>query len=309
MEPNIFEKPKTQKLLLVDDEPANIQVLHNVLADDGYDFIFATDGDTALTLATAQAPDVILLDVMMPDMDGYEVCRRLKNDPTTSNIPVIFITALDQMEDEEKGLNLGAIDYLKKPLGPSIARARVRNHLQLKSYRDRLEKMAMYDGLTGIANRQYFDHYFDAELKRASRSNSFISLILMDIDHFKQFNDNCGHAAGDECLKKVAKALAETLERPSDLAARYGGEEFVCVLPNTQPDGAQKVSGQLLDAVRSLNITHEHSSAASVVTVSLGCVTVNGETALDAQRIIQATDQRLYKAKHDGRNRAVIDIV
>lgn len=292
-----------QKILLVDDESVNIQILHGILDEGDYEFIFATDGATALDLAIEQAPDIILLDVMMPGMDGYEVCRRLKGASLTRNIPIIFVTALNQMEDEEKGLTLGAIDYVAKPLSPAIVRVRVKNHLELKRFRDRLENMAMFDGLTEIANRRRFDDFLDTEWKRAGRNKTPLSIILMDIDFFKPFNDHYGHAAGDECLKKVAKTLANCLERPADLVARYGGEEFVCVLPETGEEGAGNVAGQLSEAIRAMQVPHEYSKVADVVTMSLGCLTATGDDHMTPTQIIQEVDKLLYQSKEGGRNR------
>ena len=292
-----------QKILLVDDEPTNIQILHGILDQGGYEFFFAADGASALEQAAEQAPDIILLDVMMPGMDGYEVCRRLKSEPLTKDIPVIFITALNQMEDEEKGLTLGAIDFVTKPLSPAIVRVRVKNHLDFKMSRDRLENMALFDGLTGIPNRRRFDDFLEIELKRAGRNRAPLSLILMDIDFFKPFNDNYGHAAGDECLKKVALALSGSIERPADLVARYGGEEFVCVLPETGESGARTVAEQLCGAVQAAAVPHEFSKAAKVVTMSLGCLTVAGARDITPDQIIQEADKLLYNSKEAGRNR------
>ena len=298
---------KKSKILLVDDEPTNIQVLHGILDEGGYDFIFATDGASALEQAAQQAPDIILLDVMMPGMDGYEVCRRLKRDSLTQGIPVIFVTALKQMEDEEKGLEIGAIDYVTKPLSPAIVRVRVKNHLNLKMARDRLENMAMFDGLTGIANRRRFDDYLAIEWKRAGRNKTPLSIFLMDIDFFKPFNDSYGHAAGDECLKKVAASLAAQLDRPADLLARYGGEEFVCVLPETEGGGALKVAEQFLEAVRAIKVPHEFSAAADVVTMSMGCLTVMGGADLAPAGIIERVDKLLYQSKESGRNKVTAE--
>lgn len=304
--PNVIEKK--QKILLVDDEPTNIQVLHGILEDDGYEFFFAMDGESAIEQVDRQAPDIVLLDIMMPEMDGYEVCRRLKRNQSTAGIPIIFVTALNQPEDEEKGLNLGAIDYITKPLGAAIVRARVRNHLQLKAYRDQLEEIAMFDALTGIANRRSFDQFLEAEWKRARRSDKPLSLILMDIDYFKPFNDNYGHGAGDECLKKVAGALARGLNRPADLVARYGGEEFVCVLPDTDSEGAVQVANQLLEEVRAAGVPHKYSQAADVVTMSLGCLTVAHAGEFEPETMVHEADKLLYQAKEGGRNRVVSDV-
>ena len=225
-------EPARQTVLIVDDAPANIEVLSEALSDE-YEVLFATSGQDALDVAAEQHPDLILLDVMMPEMDGYEVCTRLKGDTKTQTIPIIFVTAMDHEEEETKGLNVGAIDYLAKPIRPAIVRARVRNHLELKRYRDNLECLSSTDGLTGIANRRRFDEFLDREWLRARRCQTPLSLILMDIDLFKGYNDHYGHLAGDDCLRHLAREMTACLRRPTDLVARYGGEEFACLLPDT----------------------------------------------------------------------------
>jgi PleD family two-component response regulator len=177
------------RILVVDDIPANIKTLNAILADD-YNVIFATDWRKGLELAEQKSPDIILLDIMMPDMDGYEICQRLKADVATREIPVIFITALDGEADEEKGLAIGAADYITKPFRPAIVRLRVANHLQLKLHRDRLESLTMTDGLTEIANRRRFDQHLDQEWRRCARMQTPLSAIMVDIDYFKAFNDS-----------------------------------------------------------------------------------------------------------------------
>jgi PleD family two-component response regulator len=217
---------KKQSVLIVDDMVSNIEILSGVLGSE-YDVLFATSGKDALDIAHDQTPDLILLDVVMPDMDGYEVCAKLKADEKTRDIPVIFVTAMDQEEDESKGLNAGVIDYITKPVRSSIVKARVRNHLELKRYRDLLKELSTVDGLTGIPNRRRFDEVLESEWRRARRNQTPLSLLLMDIDFFKAYNDHYGHVAGDDCLRQLAKGLAEIVRRPADLVARYGGEEFV----------------------------------------------------------------------------------
>lgn len=292
------------KILIVDDEPANIDLLAAVLEEDG-EILFATSGSAALSMAERERPDIVLLDVVMPDLDGYEVCRRLKDNPETAQIPVVFITALDQETDEETGLNLGAVDYVAKPISAPITRARVRTHLELKRHRDRLANLAYLDGLTGVANRRRFDEYASVEWRRARRHGRWMSVILIDVDEFKRFNDHYGHLQGDVCLKRVAGALRKIIHRPADLLARYGGEEFACVLPETPPDGARAIAEQMRQIVEQLHIPHSQASAASHVTISLGIasVVVDHETELD--EALAAADSRLYEAKAAGRNRAV----
>lgn len=300
-----------QTLLIVDDEPTNVQALANLLKDD-YRIQVANHGEKALELlrrGRPQLPDLILLDIQMPGIDGYEVCLRVKEDPATSAIPIIFVTARDTASEEEHGLNLGAVDYITKPFSPAIVRARVRTHMSLKRKTDLLEQYALLDGLTGIPNRRHFDTQYENEVKRSLRARHPLSVIMMDIDHFKAFNDHYGHGAGDECLQKVAEAMRGVLHRPGDLVCRYGGEEFAALLPGTDWNGAQETAHRLREAVETAAIPHAHSSAGPVVTLSLGTATQDPvkeqEQDPDAARtaLLQRADQALYAAKRAGRNR------
>ncbi|MBF0449045.1 MAG: diguanylate cyclase [Magnetococcales bacterium] len=297
---------KQGTILIVDDERFNITVLKDLL-DPDYDTMVAKNGRQALErVSSAELPDLILLDVMMPEMNGYEVCEHLKNDPRTAPIPVIFISALNQVGDEAKGLALGAIDYISKPFSPDLVLLRIQNHMIFKKMSDRFKDMATLDGLTGIANRRRFDLFLDQEWHRSTRSKSPLSLILMDIDFFKPFNDNYGHALGDECLKKVAQTLAACMSRATtDLIARYGGEEFVCVLPETDLDGAIKMGEELRQAISDLNFPHEHSKVANHVTISLGAVTIIPTQESKLEDLVSSADKLLYQAKEQGRNRLV----
>jgi diguanylate cyclase (GGDEF)-like protein len=290
------------RILIVDDIPANIKSLNAILADD-YNVIFATDWRKGLELAGRMSPDIILLDIMMPDMDGYEICRRLKSESETREIPVIFITALDTEADEEKGLSFGAADYITKPFRPVIVRLRVRNHLQLKLQRDRLESLTMTDGMTGIANRRRFDQHLDEEWRRCSRMHTPLSAIMMDIDHFKAFNDNYGHTVGDDCIRDIAQALVTVPTRAGDLVARYGGEEFACLLPGTDAEGALMIADRLLGAVNDLEIPHAWSNVAGSVSISAGVGTMIPTHDCDSERLIKMADEMLYEAKNAGRNR------
>jgi diguanylate cyclase (GGDEF)-like protein len=288
--------------LIVDDIPANIKSLNAILADD-YNVIFATDWRKGLELAGRMSPDIILLDIMMPDMDGYEICRRLKSDSETREIPVIFITALDGEADEEKGLSFGAADYITKPFRPAIVRLRVRNHLQLKLQRDRLESLTMTDGMTEIANRRRFDQHLDDEWRRCARMHIPLSAIMMDIDHFKAFNDNYGHTAGDDCIRDIAQALATVPTRAGDLVTRYGGEEFACLLPGTDAEGARTIAERLLDAVNDLAIPHAWSNVTGSVSISAGVGTMIPTRDGEPGMLIKMADEMLYEAKNAGRNR------
>ncbi|MCW9040943.1 MAG: PleD family two-component system response regulator [Rhodospirillales bacterium] len=295
-------------VLIIDDEPSNIEILNAVLEGE-CDVLFATSGEDGLALVQSERPDLILLDVMMPDMDGYEVIGRLKGEPDLKDIPVIFVTARSEESDEARGLEAGAIDYIIKPISAPIVRMRVRNHLELKRYRDLLQDLSIRDGLTGLPNRRRYDEFMEQEWARARRNETPLSVILMDIDHFKQFNDTYGHAAGDDCLQKVGAALKEVVRRPADLVARYGGEEFVCVLPDTDSEGATQVAEAVREAVSALGIPHAHSSAADHVTMSLGVATMIPQGEVPPGIIAEKADVYLYEAKEAGRNRVIAGTV
>lgn len=291
-------------ILIVDDVPANVQVLGEALHAD-YQVKVAGSGIQALQIASAEPhPDLILLDVMMPGMDGFEVCRHLKSNPQTWRIPVIFVTAKDEESDEELGLNLGAVDYLTKPISITIAKARIRNHIRLKQQADLLESISLVDALTHIPNRRRFDEAIDAEWKRAAREKTLLSLLMIDIDHFKEYNDHYGHGAGDVCLQAVAAALQSGVSRPGDLVARYGGEEFVVVLPETPKEAACQIAMRLCENVHNLKLTHAYSSTGPFVTVSIGCATAMSYLEMGPHSLLlDEADRMLYQAKKAGRNR------
>jgi diguanylate cyclase (GGDEF)-like protein len=289
-------------VLIVDDEPANIHVLAAAL-QDSCELRFATDGDSALRLVAEAPPDLVLLDVLMPGLDGFAVLRRLKDHAATRQVPVIFVTAMSEIDDEERGLTLGAVDYITKPISPAIVRARVRTHLQLKQQRDLLERHAFLDGLTGIANRRRFDEVLEQRWRAAQRSGSGLSVLLVDIDYFKQYNDHYGHGPGDDCLRRVATAVARTFSRGDDLAARYGGEEFALVLAGG--DGAAQAQ-RLLGCIAELAIPHRQSPLHGRVTVSAGAYAVQPLPQFDHRQAVESADRLLYQAKQGGRNRCVV---
>ena len=289
-------------LLIVDDDKHN-RLLLTELFEGEYKIIQAKNGLQALELARAHAPDLILLDVLMPEMDGMAVIRALKRDDATRHIPVIFITALDSAADEELGLDLGAVDYIAKPFHPPIARVRVRNHLQIVHQRRLLEQIAALDGLTGIPNRRRFDEALAQEWSRCQRSGLPLSLIVADVDQFKQYNDTLGHAAGDRVLQEVATALRQAARRPGDLVARYGGEEFVLLLPETDAPQAQQLADELLQRMAARKLPHPAASAAPCVTLSLGGITTIPASSVVAPDFFERADAALYQAKAQGRNR------
>ena len=289
------------KLLVVDDQPANIQALYQAFSAD-HQVLMATSGAQALEVCLAQAPDLVLLDVVMPGMDGFEVCQRLKADSATRDIPVIFVTAHHDEAAETRGLDAGAVDFISKPINPKVVRARVRTQLVLKAQSDLLRQWVYMDGLTRVHNRRYFDERLDAEWARARRSGTALSVVLLDVDLFKRYNDCYGHPAGDECLRRVAATLKSCLKRPGDLIARYGGEEFVCLLPDTDLAGAMQLAHTLRQQVFEQQMTHADSSVADFVTVSLGvCSQRQGEVGT-ASTLLRGADAQLYRAKAQGRH-------
>ncbi len=298
----MIDPPKKQRILVVDDSAENLDILVSLFKDD-YMVAAARDGEKCLKMAAKNPPDLILLDIIMPNMDGYEVCRRLKEGEATRNIPVIFITALSEALDEVKAFSIGAVDFISKPFQPIVVKARVNTHLSLKKKSDMLETLAAIDGLTHIPNRRKFDEILDLEWRRMGRTGTPLSLIMLDIDHFKLFNDNYGHARGDDCLKKVAEALKNTLQRPGDFIGRYGGEEFAVILAESDPEGARHMAERLRGAVAGLNIPHDHSETAPHVTMSLGIATVRAPTpAISLEYFIDTADGMLFQSKKNGRN-------
>jgi diguanylate cyclase (GGDEF)-like protein len=293
-----------QKVLVVDDAAINRQVLADLLKTD-HTVILAKSGEQALTLATRHLPDLILLDVVMPGINGYEVLRHLKSDPRTAAIAVIFITGLDTPEDEEHGLTLGASDYITKPFHLAVARARVRCHLQLARQRRMLETLANIDGLTEIANRRHFDDRYATEWARAVRHGQPLSVAILDIDFFKDYNDQAGHAMGDRVLQAVASVLTNGMIRSTDLAARYGGEEFALLMPGTDANGAVQLADRLREATGRLAMPHPDANDTDRITVSLGGATLQPGTYESAAELLKAADDHLYRAKKEGRNRVV----
>ncbi len=293
------------KLLVVDDQAANIQALYQVFHAD-HQIFMATNGLEALDVCREQQPDLVLLDVVMPGMDGYEVCIQLKADAATRDIPVIFVTARDDELAETRGLASGAVDFIAKPINPAVVRARVKTHLTLKAQSDLLRELAFSDGLTGVANRRHFDTRFASEWRRSLRSRTPLTLMLVDVDFFKRYNDVYGHQAGDDCLRIVAGCIAASLRRPGDLLARYGGEEFACLLPETGTAGAGMLAQALEAAVRGLALPHPGSGATGVVTVSVGVAVKGPEAAGKAEHLLALADTKLYEAKAGGRARIAI---
>jgi diguanylate cyclase (GGDEF)-like protein len=292
------------RILIVDDAIENIRLLKNLLQDFG-EVMFARDGHEALALASEHRPDLVLLDVMMPGMDGYETCRRLKASPATSETRVIFVTGADAESDEAQGLALGAIDYITKPFAPAIVRARVQNQLALIHAYSELRRLAVTDPLTGVANRRRLMEVGDSEMARAGRSTEPVAVLMLDIDHFKRVNDTWGHPAGDAVIQHLASTAA-ALVRASDTVGRLGGEEFAIVLPTAAAAGAAEFAERLRTRIASTPV--EWQGARIPITISVGVAERNLTRDADFSALLGRADQALYRAKSSGRNKVVTDL-
>lgn len=292
------------RILLVDDSPINLKLLGNLLRGMGELFV-ATNGEMALQVAHDKLPDLILLDVEMPGKNGYEVCHELKQDPLLCEAAVIFVTSHQSMEHEIRALEAGAVDFITKPLNPPVVRARVNTHLTLKQQSDKLRQMANIDGMTGVFNRRAFDGMLTAEYRRHMRALSPLALVMMDVDHFKRFNDCYGHLAGDDCLRTIAHTAVTATRRPAETVCRYGGEEFAIILPNTTQEQAMNYGQWLLGKIRELALPHQGQPETGIVTVSLGVSSRIPDNQGNPTELIQQADKALYRAKQDGRNRVV----
>ncbi|MDO6445911.1 diguanylate cyclase [Colwellia sp. 1_MG-2023] len=295
-----------QKVLIVDDEKANRKILKELLQDEAT-IIFAKNGAQAVELARKHLPDLMLLDVIMPDRSGFEVIEEIKGDKKTMNISVIFVTGLANSDDEERGFDLGGCDYIYKPFKANIVIARVMMHLELIKQRKMLNEVAHLDALTGISNRRRMDIVLADELAANKRDNKKLAVALIDVDYFKHYNDNYGHGAGDAALKKVATSFREVLHRPRDFFARYGGEEFLIILPDSSIEGTQLIINNVMKALAEKAIKHEYSLASEFLTISIGAVIVENNQAITPADVLAQADKLLYQAKENGRNQLVIE--
>ncbi len=304
------------RILIVDDSPTSRVALSKNIERMGHRPIIAEGGLQAIELYRKENPGLVLLDVMMPDIDGYTVARKIRALQVDEWVPIIFLSAKDDDQDLERGIEAGGDDYLVKPVSYVVLNAKIRAMQRIDDMRQKLlylsrqlatanrelEKISHQDGLTGLANRRYFDFYLTQELMRAKRSGAPLSVMLCDVDFFKAFNDNYGHLAGDETLRKVAKALTGICKRPGDLVARFGGEEFAFVMPDTPAGGAEQVARNILEAVASLQIPHSYSKAAPHVTISVGYISTQPAQEVTSESLLLHADEALYQAKQTGRN-------
>jgi diguanylate cyclase (GGDEF)-like protein len=301
------------KVLLVDDSIAYSQVIQSYVESAGHSVITACDGEQGILKFLEHKPDLVLLDVNMPNMDGYQCARHIRENCQQGNlwIPIIFLSAEVTDDAIVKGIDSGGDDYLLKPITLKVLSAKLRAMARIANMRKELEdasahlkRLSLVDGLTQLYNRRHFDEALELEWSRSNRSQAPLSLIICDIDHFKAFNDNYGHVAGDDALVKASKTIIETLKRPSDMPARYGGEEFVVILPDTPTVGAMIVAEQLRTAMNTLTIPHAFSNAANIVTMSFGVSTYYpNQTKASYVELVKSADRGLYRAKKNGRNR------
>ena len=302
------DRPRRQHVLLVEDNDKDLRLLSGQIEDHGYDVSVAHDGEEALQRILAGGVDLVLLDIFLPGMDGFEVCQRLKESAETRDIQVALITCLKDLEGKIKGMKLGADDYLVKPVDGRELSVRVKALLAKKSYLDQLHahyeqalSSAISDGLTKLYNQTYFKKYLDLELKRSLRQNYPTSLLMLDLDDFKSVNDRFGHPAGDMVLQETARLIREAI-REVDLAARYGGEEFAVVLPYSDAKGARVVARRILFALRKLDLENASGDPIGTITASIG-IAACPDDAQDARTLIQQADAMLYQAKQSGKNR------
>ena len=295
------EMARNGRILVVDDAMENIQILHGALQDE-QEVLFALDGARAVALARSQQPDLILLDAVMPGMDGYAVCAALRAASETRDIPVIFVTALTSTEDETRALEAGAADFITKPVNAAVVRARVRTQLTVKRQADALRALTLTDPLTGVANRRAFDERLQAEWRRCARAGLPVTLILADIDHFKAYNHHYGHQGGDACLVQVGAALRRAAGRNHDLVARYGGEEFAVLLPQLHAGGADVVARRLMAELAAIGLVHAGSPTGPHLTMSMGVCTLVPSDGQGPDTLVARADALLYQAKAAGRN-------
>ncbi len=290
-------------ILLVDDSRFNLEILNHILNSE-YSIIIAKTGREALEKAAGEKPDLILLDIVMPDISGYEVLVALKGNDDMRDIPVIFITGLKSDEDEEKGFRLGAVDYITRPFNHAIVKARVATHIKIVQQMRAIEQIGKLDGLTQISNRRGFDEHLLMEWSRAIREQEPLSVLILDVDKFKTYNDTYGHLQGDKMLKSLAKVLKIALKRATDFAARYGGEEFVAVLSNTPLKGALLIAERIRNGMEKMIVPDIDGNPTSA-TVSIGVACSIPTKDDDMSAFLERADRALYRAKETGRNKVV----
>lgn len=297
-------------ILVADDDKTMRLGLRQAMEQDGYQVVEANDGESCLAVYRRVRPDVVLMDAIMPAIDGFTCCQRIQQLSGARRTPVLMITGLEDQDSVDQAFAVGAVDYITKPIHWAVLRQRVKRliqqvrlYQQLETANHELQRLAAIDGLTQVANRRRFDEYLQQEWQRMLREQLPLSLILCDIDFFKLYNDTYGHQAGDDCLRQVAQVIQNSAKRAIDLPARYGGEEFAVVLPNTDQEGAILVAQDIQTGVKQLGIAHAASKVNAMVTVSLGVSNTIPSVITSPELLINAADKALYQAKAEGRDR------
>lgn len=305
------DRNRTDYLLIVDDKPNNRLLLNTYLTSAGYTVQMARTGEEALARIEAKPPSLVLLDIRLPGLNGYEVCRRIKTSEKIGFIPVILITAVEEEEERLKGIESGADDFISRPIHKLELLTRVKSLLRIKRLHEELEakniqlqQMAITDGLTGLYNYSYFRKILRQEVLRSLRYGQPVSLLMMDIDFFKMYNDQFGHLKGDQILRQFALLLCKNI-RQTDFLARYGGEEFALILPSTDKESAHIVGEKLRKLVENAKFPLSEKLPFGRVTISIGVANVPQDVKED-ERLIQLADQALYRAKREGRNRTIL---
>ncbi len=301
--------PESAVILVADDDVFIRHMLTRYLEREGYEVIEAANGEEALEIYARHQPDLVLLDALMPTMDGFEVCKRLQTMPQIPLAPVLMITGLEDQKSVDQAFEIGVVDYVTKPIHWAVLRQRVRRlieqhrlEFQLREANQQLQQLTLSDSLTQIANRRRFDDYLRQEWGHAVREHLPLSLLMCDIDHFKAYNDHYGHPEGDRCLQQVAETISQCVNRPTDLVARYGGEEFGIILPQTTMAGAMVVGERLVSAFQHRALPHPVSPTAATITVSCGVASVMPRLDCLPSDLVVTADQALYQAKAQGRN-------
>jgi diguanylate cyclase (GGDEF)-like protein len=299
-----MKNKEKRNILIIEDSESAIAMLTRVLTSE-YNINVAMNGRDGIEIAKKTRPDVIILDIVMPDIDGFEAITILKKAVSTRYIPVIFITSLTNIEDEERGLALGGSDYITKPFSDAIVKLRVKNQIRMLDYINTIEKLSRIDQLTGLPNRRSFHERLQSEWKLAVREGNILSILIIDIDHFKKCNDTFGHLMGDTVLQKVAKSIMTNIKKPTDFVARWGGEEFIALLPKTESAGAVYVAELIRKAVENLVVTFNDGRSTSV-TVSAGVNTHRPTKQCSLNNFLHYADDALYAAKRNGRNNVYV---
>lgn len=292
---------KRGNILVVDDDPLVFDVVSVYLEDD-YELAYVDNGQQALVTVHSEPPDLILLDIGMPDIDGYELCWRLKMEPETKGIPVVFVTAFSSAEDEAAGLAAGAVDYIAKPINPAVLKARVKTHMDLKLQRDFLQGLVRQDALTDLPNRRGFEETLDREWRRAARSGNSLSMVVMAIDDFDRYQDEYGQIGGDGCLKSVAAACKTVLHRAGDFLVRYDEGVFVALLADTPYRAIQQIADRLRAAVEAAAIPHNSARHHRLVTLSVGAASIVPDHRHDASELLETGEALMREISHSGGN-------